>query len=330
MSVVALIFLPLILLYQGWTYHVFRAPARRRRARGGGAHRSRRRPGAADDACARSTRASLRRARPVRRLLARRRRARARRRRCCRSSQADAARADRRPRVPRRGARRRRAGARSCSSRRSPARGAARLGFRGRRAPRGGERALGASAELVERRLRDQPAALDGAEAAELAAAAVQGVDGLEAYFGRYLPQLVLAVPRAARVLAWVAAIDPTSALADARSRCRSCRCSCGWSAATRRSGRGERWHALRLLSTHFLDVVRGLPTLRAFNRGRAAGGDHRRRRRALPARDDGHAAGRASSPARCSSWPPRSAWRWSRSRSACGSSTAASACRPG
>jgi thiol reductant ABC exporter CydD subunit len=31
-----------------------------------------------------------------------------------------------------------------------------------------------------------------------------------------------------------------------------------------------ERWQALTLLATHFLDVVRGLPTLRAFNRGRA------------------------------------------------------------
>ena len=31
-----------------------------------------------------------------------------------------------------------------------------------------------------------------------------------------------------------------------------------------------ERWQELRRLSTHFLDVVRGLPTLRAFNRGRA------------------------------------------------------------
>jgi thiol reductant ABC exporter CydD subunit len=31
-----------------------------------------------------------------------------------------------------------------------------------------------------------------------------------------------------------------------------------------------ERWQALALLSTHFLDVVRGLPTLRAFNRGGA------------------------------------------------------------
>jgi thiol reductant ABC exporter CydD subunit len=31
-----------------------------------------------------------------------------------------------------------------------------------------------------------------------------------------------------------------------------------------------ERWQTLALLSNHFLDVVRGLPTLRAFNRGKA------------------------------------------------------------
>src|SRR5262249_56856257 len=31
-----------------------------------------------------------------------------------------------------------------------------------------------------------------------------------------------------------------------------------------------RRWRSLRLLSTHFLDVVRGLPTLRAFDRGEA------------------------------------------------------------
>src|SRR5439155_300387 len=30
------------------------------------------------------------------------------------------------------------------------------------------------------------------------------------------------------------------------------------------------RWRALAVLSTHFLDIVRGLPTLRAYNRGRA------------------------------------------------------------
>jgi ATP-binding cassette, subfamily C, bacterial CydD len=124
---------------------------------------------------------------------------------------------------------------------------------------------------LVERRLRAQPAALDGAESAEIAAAAVQGVDGLEAYFGRYLPQVVLACLVPVAVLGWAAWIDLESALimlvtlplvplfmwligryTEERTR--------------------ERWQALRLLSAHFLDVVRGLPTLRAFNRSRAQG----------------------------------------------------------
>jgi thiol reductant ABC exporter CydD subunit len=123
--------------------------------------------------------------------------------------------------------------------------------------------------ELVARRLRAQPAALDGVEGAEVAAAAVQGVDGLAAYFGRYLPQVVLACVVPLAVLGWVAAIDLTSALlmlvtlplvpvfmwligryTEERTR--------------------ERWLALRLLSTHFLDVVRGLPTLRMLNRSRA------------------------------------------------------------
>jgi thiol reductant ABC exporter CydD subunit len=125
---------------------------------------------------------------------------------------------------------------------------------------------------LVERRLRDQPAALDGTEAGEVAASAVQGVDALGAYFARYLPQVVLAVVVPLAVLGWVAGIDPASAglmlltlplvpvfmwligrYTEERTR--------------------ERWLALRLLSSHFLDVVRGLPTLRAFNRGRVQAG---------------------------------------------------------
>jgi ATP-binding cassette, subfamily C, bacterial CydD len=125
---------------------------------------------------------------------------------------------------------------------------------------------------LVERRLRDHPLALDGVEAGEVATSAVQGVDGLEAYFARYLPQVVLASVVPLAVLAWVATIDLTSAgvmlltlplvpvfmwligrYTEDRTR--------------------ERWQALRLLSGHFLDVVRGLPTLQAFNRSRAQAG---------------------------------------------------------
>ena len=123
--------------------------------------------------------------------------------------------------------------------------------------------------DLVERRLRDRPAALDGAESAEVATAAVGGVDALETTFARYLPQVVLALTVPVAVLVFVAAIDPVSAgvmlltlplvpvfmwvvgrYTEQRAR--------------------ERWQTLALLATHFLDVVRGLPTLRAFNRGEA------------------------------------------------------------
>jgi thiol reductant ABC exporter CydD subunit len=122
---------------------------------------------------------------------------------------------------------------------------------------------------LVQRRLCAQPAGLDGAEAGEIAAAAVQGVDGLEAYFGRYLPQVVLAAVVPVVVLAWVATIDVRSALLLLVTL--PLVPLFMWLVGRYTSERThERWLALRLLSTHFLDVVRGLPTLRAFNRSRA------------------------------------------------------------
>jgi len=48
--------------------------------------------------------------------------------------------------------------------------------------------------DLVERRLRGDPLATDGVPAGEIVAASVQGIDALEAYFARYLPQAVLAL----------------------------------------------------------------------------------------------------------------------------------------
>ncbi len=124
---------------------------------------------------------------------------------------------------------------------------------------------------LVEKRLRGQPAAVDGAGGAELAAVAVQGIEGLEGYFARYLPQVVLASVVPLLVIAWVAVVDLEAAVimlltlplvpvfmwligsyTEERTR--------------------ERWQALAQLSCRFLDVVRGLPTLRAFGRAEAEG----------------------------------------------------------
>jgi thiol reductant ABC exporter CydD subunit len=126
--------------------------------------------------------------------------------------------------------------------------------------------------DLVETRLRSRPAALDGAKSAEIATAAVTGVDALETTFARYLPQVVLAAVVPVAVLLLVASVDLLAAgvmlvtlplvplfmwlvgrHAERRAR--------------------ERWQTLALLSNHFLDVVRGLPTLRAFNRSKAQTG---------------------------------------------------------
>ena len=148
-------------------------------------------------------------------------------------------------------------------------RGAAAWGFEvaGRRAAAGALSDL--RLDVVERRLHDRPAALDGAESAEVATLAVGGVDALETALARYLPQLVLALVVPVAVLVLVASIDLVSAgimlltlpLVPVFM----------WLVGryTERRTR-RRWQALRLLSTHFLDVVRGLPTLRAFNRSEA------------------------------------------------------------
>ena len=123
--------------------------------------------------------------------------------------------------------------------------------------------------ELVEGRLRDQPGALDGAESAELAGAAVQGLVPLETYFGRFLPQLVLALVVPVAVVVWIVPVDLLSALLMLLTLPLVPVFMVLIGRYTARDTR-SRWQALALLSNHFLDVVRGLPTLRAFNRGQA------------------------------------------------------------
>ena len=123
--------------------------------------------------------------------------------------------------------------------------------------------------ELVERRLRDRPAALDGAESAEVATAAVSGLDALETTFAHYLPQIVLAITVPVAVLVFVAVIDPLSAGVMLLTLPLVPVFMWLIGRYTQQRAR-ERWQAMALLATHFLDVVRGLPTLRAFNRGEA------------------------------------------------------------
>ncbi len=111
-----------------------------------------------------------------------------------------------------------------------------------------------------------RPGRARGERTGELAAAAVQGVDGLEAYFAGYLPALMLAVMVPVAVLIWVVPLDPIVALIFAVTIpvliTFMILIGVGAQSRTRR-----RWQALSLLSSHFLDVVSGLETLRAHRR---------------------------------------------------------------
>jgi thiol reductant ABC exporter CydD subunit len=121
--------------------------------------------------------------------------------------------------------------------------------------------------EGLRRTLAQGPMVLSGRRSGEAAAALTGGLDGLDAYFAGFLPQLVVGatVPLIATI--YVASIDWISAailavtlpliplfmviigrLAEHRTR--------------------RRWRTFQLLGGHFLDVLQGLPTLRVFGRG--------------------------------------------------------------
>jgi ATP-binding cassette subfamily C protein CydD len=120
---------------------------------------------------------------------------------------------------------------------------------------------------LVAKRLRTQPTAVDGTEGAEIATVSVQGVEALEGYFARYLPQVVLACVVPFLVIAWVAFVDLEAAVIMLLTLPLVPVFMWLIGSYTADMTR-ERWQALRQLSSHFLDVVRGLPTLRSFGRG--------------------------------------------------------------
>ena len=109
----------------------------------------------------------------------------------------------------------------------------------------------------------------DPVESAEIATAAVAGVDALETYLARYLPQVVLAVAVPVAVLAVTLAIDPMSA-AIMLVTLPAIPVLMALVGRFSQERARARWQALSRLSNHVLDVVRGLPTLRAYNRAEA------------------------------------------------------------
>ena len=130
--------------------------------------------------------------------------------------------------------------------------------------------------QLLAHAVQLGPRWLAGRRSAELATLATRGVDALDVYFSRYLPQLALAVIVPIAVLARMFPADLLAAVtvvvtlplipvftvlvgmaAQARSR--------------------RRWRAFTRLANHFLDVVAGLPTLKIFGRAKGQAAQIRR-----------------------------------------------------
>jgi len=122
---------------------------------------------------------------------------------------------------------------------------------------------------LLRRAVSMGPRWASEARSAEVTLLATRGLDSLDGYFARYLPQVALAVIVPAVVVVALFLVDVVAgvtvlltvplvpvfmALIGSASEAR----------------RRRRWTALSRLAGHFLDVVVGLPTLRAFGRGEA------------------------------------------------------------
>jgi ATP-binding cassette subfamily C protein CydCD len=122
---------------------------------------------------------------------------------------------------------------------------------------------------LLERAGEMGPAALADHGSGRLATLATTGVDALDGYFSRYLPQLVLAVLVPGAILAVVVGKDWLSALIIVLTLPLIPVFMVLVGMATQ--ARTQRQLAtLQRLSGHFLDVVAGLPTLKVFGRAKA------------------------------------------------------------
>ncbi len=107
------------------------------------------------------------------------------------------------------------------------------------------------------------------AHSGEVVLLATRGLDALDGYYARYLPQVGLAAIVPVVVIACLATADVVAALTVALTvpLIPVFMVLVGRMSAVRRR---RRWTALSRLAHRFLDVVAGLPTLRAFGRADA------------------------------------------------------------
>ncbi|MEU5956003.1 thiol reductant ABC exporter subunit CydD [Streptomyces sp. NPDC047525] len=122
---------------------------------------------------------------------------------------------------------------------------------------------------LLDRAGQLGPGWLSGQRTGSLVSLATRGVDALDDYFSRYLPQLGLAVVVPVAVLARIVTEDWVSAaiIVVTLPLIPVFMILIGMATQNRMD---RQWRLLSRLSGHFLDVVAGLPTLKVFGRAKA------------------------------------------------------------
>ncbi|TDC70077.1 thiol reductant ABC exporter subunit CydD [Streptomyces hainanensis] len=122
---------------------------------------------------------------------------------------------------------------------------------------------------LLEHAAALGPDWLAGRTTGELTTLATRGIDALDGYFARYLPQLGLAVVVPVAVLARIVTDDWISAatIAGTLPLIPLFMALIGWATQAHMD---RQWRQLTRLSGHFLDVVAGLGTLKVFGRAKA------------------------------------------------------------
>ncbi|MGN9784600.1 ABC transporter ATP-binding protein/permease [Nonomuraea sp. ZG12] len=126
---------------------------------------------------------------------------------------------------------------------------------------------------LVKARLRDRlivhlgrlgPAHLTGVRTGHVQTTLVDGVEGLDPYYSRYLPQVVVTFCVPVVLVGWLFTVNATAAAILACAVASVLVIPRFWDATLLKRGRG-RWTAFAELASDYLEAMQGMATLRAF-----------------------------------------------------------------
>jgi ABC-type multidrug transport system fused ATPase/permease subunit len=115
------------------------------------------------------------------------------------------------------------------------------------------------------------PGYLERRRTGELVASAVDGVESLETYYGRYLPQFIVTIVAPIGIVIYLWTLDPPFAVVIGAFIPLALIGPWLFRKATHRSGSWH-WAAYSKFAALVLDSLQGLPTLKAFARGKARG----------------------------------------------------------